>query len=139
MQQIFADTFYWIALINPRDDWHERVVAFTKTLDRVQIVTTDEILTEILNFLSCYGRSTRYRSTQLVQKMMSEPNIQIIPQTHSSFLQGLELYENRLDKEYSLTDCISMQIMTQMGITKILTHDKHFTQEGFDILFLERS
>ena len=71
--------------------------------------------------------------------MMSDPNIQIIPQTHSSFLQGLELYENRLDKEYSLTDCISMQIMTQMGITKILTHDKHFTQEGFDILFLERS
>ena len=68
MQQIFADTFYWIALINPRDDWHQRVVAFTKTLDRVQIVTIDEILTEILNCLSCYGRSTRYQTTQLVKK-----------------------------------------------------------------------
>ena len=139
MEKIFADTFYWIALINPRDDWHQRVVALTEKLDRIQIVTTDEILTEILNFLSCYGRSTRYRSTQIIQKMIFDPNIQIIPQTHSSFLQGLELYENRLDKEYSLTDCISMQIMAQMGITKILTHDKHFTQEGFDILFLERS
>jgi predicted nucleic acid-binding protein len=41
----------------------------------------------------------------------------------------------RSDKGYSLTDCISMIIMRQMGIAEVLTHDKHFTQEGFSILF----
>ncbi|MEC4804209.1 MAG: hypothetical protein SAJ12_04085 [Jaaginema sp. PMC 1079.18] len=50
MRLIFADTFYWIALINQKDDWHERVILFTSTLDQVEIVTTDEVLTEVLNF-----------------------------------------------------------------------------------------
>jgi predicted nucleic acid-binding protein len=48
---------------------------------------------------------------------------------------GIELYASRLDKGYSLTDCISMMVMKQMGIYEILTHDKHFTQEGLTILF----
>jgi hypothetical protein len=26
MTTIFADTFYWVALINDRDDWHEEVI-----------------------------------------------------------------------------------------------------------------
>ncbi|MFI5386712.1 MAG: nucleic acid-binding protein, partial [Fimbriimonadales bacterium] len=40
-------------------------------------------------------------------------------------------YKARPDKEYSLADCISMEAMRQEGITEILTHDNHFTQEGF--------
>jgi len=56
------------------------------------------------------------------------------PQTHQSFLDGLALYKARPDKEYSLTDCISMEAMRQEGISEILTHDNHFTQEGFTIL-----
>ena len=36
---------------------------------------------------------------------------------------------------YSLTDCVSMVVMKQLGITEVLTHDKHFTQENFRILF----
>jgi uncharacterized protein len=55
MKQIFADTFYWIALTNPRDNWHQRVLDLTATLDRIQIFTTDEVLTEVLNFLCTYG------------------------------------------------------------------------------------
>ena len=138
MEQVFADTFYWIALTNSRDNWHERVLEFTATLDRVEIITTDEILTEVLNFLCTYGPSMRRRTVQLVQDILEDQNIQVIEQTHLSFNQGLTLYEQRLDKAYSLTDCISMQIMKNMGINSILTHDKHFTQEGFGILFQDK-
>jgi predicted nucleic acid-binding protein len=48
---------------------------------------------------------------------------------------GLKLYQQRLDKGYSLTDCISMNTMRKSGITEVLTHDLHFTQEGFIIVF----
>ena len=60
--------------------------------------------------------------------------IQVIEQTHQSFLSGFSLYEQRMDKGYSLTDCISMQTMCNLEIQEVLTHDKHFTQEGFTIL-----
>jgi predicted nucleic acid-binding protein len=66
---------------------------------------------------------------------MTESGVQIAPQTHESFLAGLTLYAARLDKRYSMTDCISMQAMRSVGITEVLTHDEHITQEGFTILF----
>jgi predicted nucleic acid-binding protein len=58
----------------------------------------------------------------------------VIPQSHELFLSGLEFYKARPDKEYSLTDCLSMMIMWEYDITDVLTHDKHFAQEGFRIL-----
>ena len=60
--------------------------------------------------------------------------IHIVPQSHQSFLTGLAFYESHPDKGCSLTDCISMLVMRQEGIAEILTHDNHFTQEGFTIL-----
>ena len=77
----------------------------------------------------------RRRTAQLVYLVMSDPQKQVVPQGRESFLAGLELYTDRLDKEYSLTDCISMQVMHQLGITDILTKDRHFVQEGFTLLF----
>lgn len=135
---IFADAFYWIALLNQRDDWHQQAVAITSALNKVTLVTTDEVLAEVLNFLSTYGIQMRCRTVRLIKDIIANPNIQVIPQTRNSFTQGLKLYENRLDKEYSLTDCVSMQLMWELGITEVLTHDKHFTQEGFIVLFIDK-
>ena len=49
-------------------------------------------------------------------------------------LAGLARYERRLDKGYSLQDCVSMNVMEAEGITGVLTSDHHFEQEGFTIL-----
>ena len=54
-------------------------------------------------------------------------------------MAGLELYEHREDKEYSLTDCISMFAMREHKITRALTNDHHFAQEGFEVLILRES
>jgi hypothetical protein len=41
MRQVFADTFYWTALLNPRDEWHQRVKAYSvNNLGFVYLVTT---------------------------------------------------------------------------------------------------
>ena len=58
-----------------------------------------------------------------------------IETSHESFLAGLVLYKARADKGYSLTDCISMTTMLERNILQVLTHDRHFKQEGFEILF----
>lgn len=43
----------------------------------------------------------------------------------------MDLYEQRLDKGYSLVDCISINVVRDRGITEVLTNDHHFEQEGF--------
>jgi predicted nucleic acid-binding protein len=135
MNRIFVDTVHWIALANPKDQSHERSTSLEKRLWPFYAVTTDEVLTEFLNRFS-KTPELRKAVAEMVQAIHRNPNIRVLPQTRNSFLGGLRLYQERLDKEYSLTDCISMQAMRDEGINDILTADKHFTQEGFNALYL---
>jgi hypothetical protein len=50
-------------------------------------------------------------------------------------LPSFDLYENRLDKDWSLTDCVSVTVMTQRGLSEALTADHHFEQAGFRAVF----
>jgi predicted nucleic acid-binding protein len=137
MKRIFADTFYWIAFLDPADGWHSRVVDTLKSLQPCILLTTEEVLGELLMFYSKSGSQLRERAAQLVEGTYSSPDIEVIEQTHASFIQGLQLYKQRLDKGYSLADCVSMNTMRQLAITEVLTHDKHFNQEGFEILLTD--
>jgi len=134
MKSVFADTHYWIALAIPTDEWHPRAKEVTKSLGAALIVTTDEVLVEFLNYLSGYGAGLRSAGVKLVRSVIENPNVQVVPQTRDSFLRGLELYASRSDKEYSLTDCISLAIMNGKNISEVLTHDRHFDQEGKTLL-----
>ena len=138
MRTVFADAFYWIALINPGDDWYLSARNISLSLYPVSFVTTEEVLIETLNFYAPKGDQKRQRACSALQSTFTNPSIQVISQTHDSFQSGVELYQSRLDKGYSLTDCISMNTMHELVITEVLTHDHHFTQEGFTILFPDR-
>jgi uncharacterized protein len=136
MQRVFADTFYWIALLYRRDPWHDRVSALSATLLEDDIVlTTDAVLTELLAALSAAGPYVRQEAVTLVEGLLADANVRVVAGTRALFLEGLALYRARPDKAYSLTDCLSMQVMRREGLTDVLTNDRHFTQEGFHILF----
>lgn len=137
MRALFVDTFFWIAFINPADDWYERVNQTLAEIQHFKLFTTDEVLTEVLTFYSKSGYQLRRRAVDLVQDVLANSDIEVRPQTHQSFLEGISLYGRRLDKGYSLPDCISMNTMRQLNITEALTRDKHFYQEGFIVLFTE--
>jgi predicted nucleic acid-binding protein len=81
------------------------------------------------------GQHLRQEAATTTRNLLERPNVTVIPQDHMLLLEGLDLYERRPDKEYSLTDCISMQVMRRDGITEVLTNDHHFAQEGFRVLF----
>jgi predicted nucleic acid-binding protein len=131
MRPLFADTFYWIALLNRREAWYSRVVALSRTLGTQQVLTTEWVLAEFLAFYSVGGAVTRQRAAARTRQMLQDPQIHVLPPSQATFLDGLTLYEARLDKHYSLTDCISMHVMRREGLTNVLTNDHHFTQEGF--------
>lgn len=93
------------------------------------------MLTEVLAMFSGAGEHLRRGAARRVRALLSNPSVILIPATHELFLEGFALYEARPDKGYSLTDCISMQIMRREGLTEVLTNDRHFVQEGFRVLF----
>ena len=134
MPEIFADSFYWIALANPADAWHEAATKFSQTSPNASLLTTDEVLSEFLNYFSAAGERKRDVVARMFEETMNHQQILVLPQTRDSFLRGFRLYKDRVDKAYSLTDCISMTTMRQRNITQVLTHDHHFAQEGFLLL-----
>jgi predicted nucleic acid-binding protein len=135
MRRLFVDTFYLIALAHPRDQWRPRVLAFSRALRDYHLYTVDEVLAEFLTACSSSGTRIRQRASQTVRNALQDRQWTVFPQSRSSLLDALTLYEARPDKEYSLTDCIAMQTMRREGLTEVLTNDHHFTQEGFSILF----
>jgi len=125
---VFADTFYWIALTNPTDAAHER----KSTND---IVTTEEVLTEYLNYFCKSPVHLRHKAALIVEAVFQDTAVRLIPQSTASFPAGFALYQSRPDKGYRLTYCISMETMRREGLGDVLTNDRHFEQESFRALF----
>jgi predicted nucleic acid-binding protein len=135
MKAVFADTFFWIALTNVQDQAHEKAKFFARSATPSAIFTTEEVLTEYLNYFAGWGLKLREKATLNAQSILENPTVRVIGQTSGSFQAGLTLYRARLDKGYSLTDCISMATMRSEGIVDALTNDGHFEQEGFRAIF----
>lgn len=132
MNHYFADTSYWIAIFNRGDDLHLKATSTGRKLRDI-LVTTQWILTEMLDGLS-NTEGMRESTAAFVRDLELEPNVAIIPATEEWFHRGLVRYEQRLDKEWSLTDCISIVVVEDEGIADALTGDHHFEQAGFNAL-----
>jgi uncharacterized protein len=132
---VFADTFYWVAILSPRDTFHARVMSWGHTRGTTHLITTDEVLTEVLNWFSGAGPYWRGKAATFVHDLRTDPSVDVLPQTRADFDAALALYEARPDKEYSMTDCRTMVALRALGVTEVLSNDHHFTQEGFTILF----
>ena len=135
MTAFFADTFYWIALTDPRDAFHAAAVKLTSERSDAAIVTTDEVLAEYLAYFARASAALRIEAGAIVEELLESPSVRVIPQSRETFVLGLALYNARPDKGYSLTDCISMQTMRREGLGEALTNDRHFEQEGLRALF----
>ena len=131
MNQAFGDTSFFVALISLRDVHHDLADSLGKEY-RGQIVTNHWVLVEVANFFA--GSQRRSTAMQFIDSLLNEPLMKIDPATAESFRAGWELYSNRADKSWSLTDCISMNTMCVRGLRQALSSDHHFEQAGFEIL-----
>lgn len=131
MKSVFVDTHFWVAMVNPQDQWHSASEKAKKVLGDAMLVTTDEVLIELMNAFGNRGDQVRRAAVDAVEAILNNPNVRVLPQTRDGFLAGIKRYKERMDKGYSLTDCISMNVMESQGLREVLTNDHHFEQEGY--------
>lgn len=130
MKRVFADSFYFIALLNEGDAAHARAFGLSKA-NRGEVVTTRSVLVELADAMC--DPVWRARAGAFISRAI-EDGFTVIENSDALFDRGLELYRRRADKEWSLTDCISFLVMSDQGITEALTGDHHFEQAGFTAL-----
>jgi hypothetical protein len=128
MKRVLADSYYFFALLNPKERQHQRALTFAQNY-REEIVVTAWIITELGDGLA--QPQWRGAFVTLVDELRASPRVEIISYEPSLMDAGLDLYRRRPDKEWSLTDCISFVVMERDGIQEALTGDHHFEQAGF--------
>ena len=96
------------------------------------LITHDAIFFEVLAYFSEEGATTRGRAAAMVRVAIR--SMRVVAVERSLFLRALDRYEACADKEYSLTDCMSMIVMEDFGIQHVLTNDHHFEQAGFTLV-----
>ncbi len=131
MRTVFADSFYFFALLNNLDPAHAKATAFVDSYFG-RVVTTHWVLTELADGLSSPGN--RFVFMAALEALSADPRITVVGCTEELFDAGVDLFGQRPDKYWSLTDCISFVEMQRDGITEALTGDKHFEQAGFTAL-----
>lgn len=131
MKPVFADAFYFVALVNRADQHHSRAVAAARQLHG-PIVTTEWILAEFADALA--GSVSRPLVPRFIRDLELDPQVRIVRASTDWFQRGLTLYGKRADKGWSLTDCISFAVMAEEGLSDALTGDRHFEQAGFHAL-----
>ena len=127
-QTVFADTFYFLGLLNRADESHAKCVAFSQRFQG-ELVTTEYVLVELADGLA----SPRYRLkvSEFIRALKANPRVEIVWAARDLFERASMLYARRADKEWSLTDCIAFTVMTDKGLRDALTADHHFEQAGF--------
>jgi uncharacterized protein len=128
MNEVFADSFYFIALLNPRDRFHATTLAASQDRSR-RLVTTHWVLMEVADALC--APAMRGISERFVRGMLVSTEFLVIWELTPWLNLGLDLFSQRPDKSWSLTDCTSFAVMEARGIRHALTGDHHFVQAGF--------
>ena len=134
MKIVFADAGYWIAVVDEDDALHLKAVALARSATAWEIVTTEMVLTELLNHVSDFGPAYRQKAALLVRSLRQNPAVRVLPFTDNLFESALIRYERFRDKQWGLTDCASFVVMEQLGLTDALAYDHHFQQAGFRAL-----
>jgi predicted nucleic acid-binding protein len=124
----FADTSYYLALLNARDQYHQQAKQASSRLQG-QIVTTTWVLTEVADAFSKPGQ--RQTAAAFIEDLLTDSRVMVIAPSMDLFNRGLSFYSRRPDKDWSLTDCISFVVMEEHGLTEALATDRDFKQAGF--------
>jgi predicted nucleic acid-binding protein len=130
-KMLFIDTSYLLALVNTQDEYHEKAQDLADLITE-RLITTEAVLIEFANSLT--KPQWRQLAVGTINDLREDPDVKIIPVNSDFFSKGLKLYSERLDKEWSLTDCISFVVMKERKLSDALTADHHFEQAGFRVL-----
>jgi predicted nucleic acid-binding protein len=135
MTRVFADTFYFLAVLNRHDPAHQAALEFYGD-SSLQLVTTEWALTEVADATAIPPARQKFK--ELMEVLAGDECVKIVPASHELFARGLALYFQRPDKKWSLTDCLSFVVMGDEGLTDALTGDRDFEQAGMNILLRKK-
>ncbi len=133
MRELLADSAGLAQLIDPSEPLHSQAKAVAKSERGAgcRFVLSNYVLTELVSLLHSPLRMPRPQIVAVVNALLESPSVVYLHVDRATHDRAWELLQHRLDKAWSLVDCVSFVIMADRGMTDAFTTDHHFEQAGF--------
>lgn len=128
MRSFFVDTSGWYDLLYSGSPQHEEIVKLMRLPDAI-FVTSTYVIDELVALLM--RRSDHATAAQAGLHIRSAAEVRVEHPDATEELRAWALFLERPDKTYTLTDCLSFEMMRRLKIETAIATDQHFRQEGF--------
>jgi len=134
VNRVFLDTSGLIAVVNADDQWHAAAETVWRELvaSGTRLATTSLVLIELGDGLSRIQH--RQLAIRIHDSLHAARRIEIVQTTSDHEERAWQLFRQTGDKEWGMTDCVSMIVMRDHDVTRVFSSDHHFEQAGFEIL-----
>lgn len=132
MAEVFIDTGYLLALERRSDENHEVALAHWRARKEERLpglISTTYVFDEVVTYLN--ARGLHASAVKVGNRLIESPSVELVHVDGALFHAAFDLFSERPDKGYSLTDCVSFVLMREREITNAFAFDRHFEQEGF--------
>ena len=134
---VFVDSSALKANYDAGDDFHARAAGLMRKIaaretEITSFITTDYVLDEavtLTRFAHSHGKAV-----ELAEATRSSKFVKLVYCDEELFSDGMKVFKQHYDKEWSLTDCVSFATMREYAVKAAFTFDIHFKQAGFAIL-----
>lgn len=123
MNRVFIDTSFVVALVNEKDQHHNRASELASLFDEYSLITTTAVLLEIGNALA---RNFKEQAVEIFEDFLTSEEVEIVNLDAALFQRAFEMYQTHKDKAWGMTDCVSFIVMREHGIVDVLTIDKDY-------------
>lgn len=72
-----VDTWFWVALVDRRDPWRAEATRRIRSLRSRPLVTTYDVLAEVLAFFANGGTERRALAASAVRRILVDPEIDV--------------------------------------------------------------
>ena len=131
MRVTFLDSSYLLALIDEKNPHHPRARRWQRTA-LGDFLTTEYVLLHLIDALR--SSALRGLASEITWLLRSDPGVGVVPASTMLMEEGLQLFEQETESEWSLSDCISFSVMRHAGVDDVLTTNPHFQEAGFHSL-----
>src|SRR5205814_326112 len=87
-------------------------------------LTTSLVLIEVADGLSRIHQ--RPLAVSLYDRLRNSPQVEIVQVIEATEIRAWDLFRERQDKEWGMTDCVSFVVMRDRDLREAFTNDRHF-------------
>ena len=120
---IFIDASFYLSLLNPKDNNHEKAIKIGQEYESEEYVTSQMVLGEVLTVGS--QRFDKTLTIKFIEEVLKS-RTRVVLEKPELIKRAYDIFKKIRSKNVSWVDCYSFAIMEKLKIKKALTFDKHF-------------